>query len=155
MKTAHKGEVKFHVMSLKEPDEANEEGLKVALEPSLMKLRVNIKRKNREKCTLVRGCSCTFVPSGIVPRGMYTYFHEWKIAFCNCKKHVLALNSFLKKYCFACINLLLRKFAKTSRLNVINNLFYFFYKVVMIFFESWPLGSFREYESKSFRIFPN
>ena len=76
MKTAHKGEVKFHVMSLKEPDEANEEGLKAALEPSLMKLRVNIKRKNREKCTLIRGCSCTFVPSAIVPRGMYTYFHE-------------------------------------------------------------------------------
>ena len=46
MKTAHKGEVKFHVMSLEEPKEANAEGLKAALETSLMKLGVNIERKN-------------------------------------------------------------------------------------------------------------
>ena len=32
MKTCHKGEVKFHVMSLEEPDEANAEDLKATLE---------------------------------------------------------------------------------------------------------------------------
>ena len=31
MKTTHKGEVNFHVVSLEEPDEANAEGLKAAL----------------------------------------------------------------------------------------------------------------------------
>ena len=39
-------------MSLEEPDEANAEGLKAALETSIMKLGVNIERKNREVCTL-------------------------------------------------------------------------------------------------------
>ena len=52
MKTAHKGEMKFHVMSLEEPEEANAEGLKAALETSIMKLGVNIERKNREVCTI-------------------------------------------------------------------------------------------------------
>ena len=52
MKTTHKGEVNFHVMSLEEPDVANAEGLKAALETSIMKLGINIKRKNREVCTL-------------------------------------------------------------------------------------------------------
>ena len=61
MKTAQKGEVKFHVMSLEEPDEANAEGLKAALETSIMKLGVNIERKNGEVCTLIKGCYCTFV----------------------------------------------------------------------------------------------
>ena len=46
MKTAQKGEVKFHVMSLEEPVEANAEGLKAALETSIMKLGVNIERRN-------------------------------------------------------------------------------------------------------------
>ena len=54
MKTAHMGEMKFHVMSLEEPNEANAEGLKAALETSIMKLGVNIERKNREVCTLIK-----------------------------------------------------------------------------------------------------
>ena len=48
MKTAHTGEVKFHIMSLEEPDEATAEGLKAALENSIMKLGLNIERKNHE-----------------------------------------------------------------------------------------------------------
>ena len=56
MKTAHKGEMKFHVMSLEEePDEAHAEVLKAALETSIMKLGINMERKNREVCTLIRG----------------------------------------------------------------------------------------------------
>ena len=54
MKTAHKVEVKFCTVSLEEPDEANAEGLKAALETSIMKLSVNIERKNREVCTLIK-----------------------------------------------------------------------------------------------------
>ena len=42
MKTAHKGEVKFHVMSLEEPVEANAEGLKAALKTFIMKRGINI-----------------------------------------------------------------------------------------------------------------
>ena len=68
MKTAHKGEVKFHVMSLEEPDEANAEGLKSALETSVMKLGINIERKNREVCTLTL--------SILIFVGIHTYFHE-------------------------------------------------------------------------------
>ena len=48
MKTAHKRVVKFHLMSLEEPDEANAEGQKAALENSIMKLGLNINRKERE-----------------------------------------------------------------------------------------------------------
>ena len=55
MKTAHKGEVRFHVMSQEEPDETNAEGLKAALETSIIKLGVNVERKNRGLCTLIRG----------------------------------------------------------------------------------------------------
>ena len=47
IKTAHKGEVKFNVMSLEEPNEANAKGLKAALENSIMKLGLNIERKER------------------------------------------------------------------------------------------------------------
>ena len=54
MKTAHKVEVKFCTVSLEEPDEANAEGLKAALETSIMKLGINIEKKNREVCTLIR-----------------------------------------------------------------------------------------------------
>ena len=45
MKTTHKGKVKFNVMSLEEPNEANAKGLKAALENLIMKLSLNIKRK--------------------------------------------------------------------------------------------------------------
>ena len=63
MKTAYKGEVRFHVMSLEEePDEANAEGLEAALETSIMKLGVNIERKNREGCTLIRGAIALLYP---------------------------------------------------------------------------------------------
>ena len=48
MKTVHKGVVKSYVMSLEEPDEANAEGLKTALENSIMKLGLNVNRKERE-----------------------------------------------------------------------------------------------------------
>ena len=50
IKTAHKGEVKFNVMSLEEPNEANAEGLKLALENSILKLGLIIERKDREVC---------------------------------------------------------------------------------------------------------
>ena len=46
--------MKFHVMNQEEPDEANAEGLKAALETSIMKLGINIEKKNREVCTLIR-----------------------------------------------------------------------------------------------------
>ena len=48
IKTAHKGEVKFSIMSLDEPEVANAEGLKLALENSILKLGLNTERKNRE-----------------------------------------------------------------------------------------------------------
>ena len=48
VKTPHKCEVKFSVMSLEEPEEANAEGLKLALENSILKLGLNIERKNME-----------------------------------------------------------------------------------------------------------
>ena len=48
IKTAHKGDLKFHVMSLEEPSKANEEGLKAALENSIMKLGLNINQKEQE-----------------------------------------------------------------------------------------------------------
>ena len=44
IKMAHKEEVKFNVMSLEEPNEVNA-GLKAALENLIMKLGLNIKRK--------------------------------------------------------------------------------------------------------------
>ena len=50
IKTAHKGEVKFNVMSLEEPNEANAKGLKAALENSITKLALNIERKEKEVC---------------------------------------------------------------------------------------------------------
>ena len=50
IKTAHKGEVKFNFMSLEEPNEASAKGLKAALENSIMKLDLNIERKEREVC---------------------------------------------------------------------------------------------------------
>ena len=46
--TAHDGKVKYNVMSMEEPDEANAEGLKAALENSIMKLGLIIDRKERE-----------------------------------------------------------------------------------------------------------
>ena len=67
MKTTHKGEMKFHVMSLEEPDEANAEGLKAALETGIMKLGINIERKYREVCTLI---------SVLIFVDIYTYFCE-------------------------------------------------------------------------------
>ena len=50
IKMVHKEEVKFNVMSLEEPNEVNAEGLKAALENLIMKLGLNIKRKEREVC---------------------------------------------------------------------------------------------------------
>ena len=41
-KTAHKGEVKFSVMSLEEPEEVNSEGLKLAFGNSILNLGLNI-----------------------------------------------------------------------------------------------------------------
>ena len=49
-KTDHKGEVESSNMLLEEPEEANTEGLKFALENSILKLGLNIERKNREVC---------------------------------------------------------------------------------------------------------
>ena len=45
IKTACKGEVKFSIMSLEEPQEANAEGLELASENSILKLGLNIERK--------------------------------------------------------------------------------------------------------------
>ena len=50
IKTAHKGEVKFNVISLEETNKANAVGLKAALENLIMKLGLNIKRKERQVC---------------------------------------------------------------------------------------------------------
>ena len=48
IKIASAGIVEFRLTSLEEPDEANAEGLKAALENSLDKLNLNIERKTRE-----------------------------------------------------------------------------------------------------------
>ena len=45
MKTTNTRVAKFHVMSLQEPDKANVERLKTALENSIMKLGLNINQK--------------------------------------------------------------------------------------------------------------
>ena len=45
IKTARKSEVKFSIMSLEEPQEANAEGLELASENSILKLGLNIERK--------------------------------------------------------------------------------------------------------------
>ena len=47
IKTAHKGKVKFNVMSLEEPNEPNAKGLKATLENSIMKLGLNIEKKRK------------------------------------------------------------------------------------------------------------
>ena len=47
IETAYKGEVKFSVMSLKVPEEANNEGLKLILEISILKLGLNTERKKQ------------------------------------------------------------------------------------------------------------
>ena len=47
IKMAQKGEVKFNVMPLEEPNEANAEVLKEALENSIIKLALNIQRKTK------------------------------------------------------------------------------------------------------------
>ena len=49
IKTAHKGKVKFNVMSLEEPNEPNAKGLKATLENSIMKLGLNIEKKKKER----------------------------------------------------------------------------------------------------------
>ena len=48
IKTAHKGKVKFNVMSLEERNKPNAKGLKATLENSIMKLCLNIEKKERE-----------------------------------------------------------------------------------------------------------
>ena len=102
MKTAHKGEVKFHVMSLEEPDEANAEGLKAALETSIMKLGINIKRKNREVCTLKA----------------YLLLWVYTVIFASEKLHftgindpfiLLAFKLFFKKVLFSCVLIYISK----------------------------------------------
>ena len=60
IKTVHKGEVKFNVMSLEEPDEANAEGLKLALENSILKLGFKIERKEREVMFISFGHKLSF-----------------------------------------------------------------------------------------------
>ena len=47
IKTARKDEVKFSIMSLEESEEANPERLKLALENLILKLGLNIERKNK------------------------------------------------------------------------------------------------------------
>ena len=47
IKTARKDEVKFSIMSLEEPEEANPERLKLALENLILKLGLNIVRKKQ------------------------------------------------------------------------------------------------------------
>ena len=79
IKTAHKGEVKFNVMSLEEPNEANAESLKAALENSIKKLGLNIERKERDLCfisTILKLC-WFFFSNSISQRNTYTavYVH--------------------------------------------------------------------------------
>ena len=47
IKTAYKGEVKFSIMSLEVPEEANAEGLKLILEVWILKLGLNTERKKQ------------------------------------------------------------------------------------------------------------
>ena len=47
IKMAHNGEVKFNVMPIEEPNKAYPKALKAALENLIMKLRLNIERKER------------------------------------------------------------------------------------------------------------
>ena len=53
IKTTHKGEVKFNAIPSEEPNEANAEGVKAALENSIMKFGLNIERKEREVCFIL------------------------------------------------------------------------------------------------------
>ena len=48
IRTAHNCKVKSHIISMEEPDEATNEGLKAALENSIMKLGLMIDRKEQE-----------------------------------------------------------------------------------------------------------
>lgn len=48
IRTVHKGEVKFTLMSLEESKEAYVEGLKAVIENLILKLGLNIERKERD-----------------------------------------------------------------------------------------------------------
>ena len=48
MKAAHNNKVRFHIMSMEEPDEANAEELKTASENSIIKLGLMTRRKETE-----------------------------------------------------------------------------------------------------------
>ena len=53
MKSKPNGIIQFNILRLEEPEEANAEGLKAALEKSLDKLNLEIKRSEREvRCIL-------------------------------------------------------------------------------------------------------
>ena len=60
IKTAHKGKVKFNVMSLEEPNEPNAKGLKATLENSIMKLGLNIKKKRKRGMLHFNSTQITF-----------------------------------------------------------------------------------------------
>ena len=135
MKTAHKGEGKFHVMSLEEPDEANAEGLKAALETSILKLGVNIEREK-----------------------MYLFLWVYIFIFASEKLYLARINDpfillcfklFFKKVLFSCVLIYISKIffvfnlrpAKKSRnlrkqVGLIYSITFFIAKVVTIFFES-------------------
>ena len=60
IKTAHKGKVKFNVMSLEEPNEPNAKGLKATLENSIMKLGLNIEKKRKRGMLHFNSAQITF-----------------------------------------------------------------------------------------------
>ena len=53
IKPTHKGEVKFNAIPSEERNEANAEGVKAALENSIIKFGLNIERKEREVCFIL------------------------------------------------------------------------------------------------------
>ena len=74
IKTTHKGEVKFNAIPSEERNEANAEGVKAALENSIMKFGLNIERKEREVCfILIVFKLCCFFFSNSCPC-LYTFF---------------------------------------------------------------------------------
>ena len=61
MKTAADGIPKFSIMSLEEPDDADAEGLKVAMDKSFEKLALTINRRDHEIGMCADGAAVNFV----------------------------------------------------------------------------------------------
>ena len=90
MKTAHNGKIKFHIISMEEPDEANAEGLKTALEKSIMKIGLMINRKEQK---------VTFRHSNFKDCVRYLLFFHQMIALQKLRE--MLFNSFKKLFLFS------------------------------------------------------